>query len=559
MAFIEKRDPVVINIKLTSKGRELLSKGELNFKYFAIGDSEIDYDFISKIEEDDSEFSAYNLGILRPVDKNSKLLSFITKTVSGDPYNEISTVPSISMEVSNTVNSIGFFTNITDTQATFIVDSNHVKQPDAMVNIGNVNGGKQLTLLKAPNYGISTEEPAVGDFLLIKWTFGFDSTGYTLQRTLPTPYLFYKIEKKISGSLASNNLVIEVDRELPNFSGLFISNIYAGALVYYNIINYSGNTSFMMSSTDYLNESVLSFLQNSQCPTIVFPFWNMSIIYTEEIAGVKIDNIKYTQFNSRLYGGFLSYIQNHKPIYKKLGVIHYTNSSPANVYAEGFYLNTPKLKIPTIMWHKSTGKTMGITLSAYGTPKLLTSTGSSSLDTEYYDLADENGNIVGKIFTSLKLFVIEDQELLFAMSYKSNRNWTLPNYYAGITALSDISCPPTSPVVMWKYPVNYDDLNVIVLSRQYRHSTSGGWQSISPMMPSHTLVGVTDTGYKVTIQNNEINSIKVSIEIRNLNDDTLIMSGSMIYINPSESGVIELSNYNNTIDYYFKVNINKTL
>jgi hypothetical protein len=29
------------------------------------------------------------------------------------------------------------------------------------------------------------------------------------------------------------------------------------------------------------------------------------------------------------------------------------------------------------------------------------------------------------------MFVIEDQELLFAMSYKSNRNWTLPQVIGG--------------------------------------------------------------------------------------------------------------------------------
>jgi hypothetical protein len=31
MAFIEKTDPVVLNIKLTTKGRELLSTGNLSF------------------------------------------------------------------------------------------------------------------------------------------------------------------------------------------------------------------------------------------------------------------------------------------------------------------------------------------------------------------------------------------------------------------------------------------------------------------------------------------------------------------------------------------------
>ena len=48
MAFIEKKDPTVLNIMLTSCGRELLSTGNLTFDYYALGDSEVDYRF--KIE-----------------------------------------------------------------------------------------------------------------------------------------------------------------------------------------------------------------------------------------------------------------------------------------------------------------------------------------------------------------------------------------------------------------------------------------------------------------------------------------------------------------------------
>ncbi len=551
MAFIEKKDPVVINIKLTSKGRELLSQGNLNFRYFAIGDSEIDYNFISEAQVVDSEFTAYNLGILRPADKNPNQLSFITKTLSGDPYNEISNVPSSPYIVTNTADSNGFFTNVTSTQATFITDANHVKQPDAMVDISTIAGGKQLTLIKAPSYGTSTAEPAVGDILLVKWTYGFDTTGQTVQRTLPTPYLFYRIENKLSGTLALNNLVIEVDRELPDFTGLATSGVYAGALIYYDFINFSGNTVFNMSSTDYLDESVLSFLENSQCPTIVFPFWNMSIIFTEEIAGVQPEKLKYTQLNSRIYAGFVSYIQNQAPVYKKLGVIHYTNSSPANVYGEEFYLNTPKLVIPTIMWHKSVTGTMGVTLSAYGSAKLLVNsdTGATSLNTEYYDLADESGNIVGKVFATLKTFVIEDQELLFAMSYKSNRNWTLPNYYASTSALPD--CPPMSPIVMWK-PITIITPTLTVVSREYCHSTSGGWKPITGASTVYTLAGVEDTGYRVGVCNSALVPGGVSIGTYCIANDNALTVCAPVLVAPNTCGLITMSGFNNANDYYFK-------
>jgi hypothetical protein len=50
----------------------------------------------------------------------------------------------------------------------------------------------------------------------------------------------------------------------------------------------------------------------------------------------------------------------------------------------------------------------------------------------YYHLWDDNPNIdgtpnrVGKVFPDAKIIIIDDEELIAAMSYKSNRNWTLP-------------------------------------------------------------------------------------------------------------------------------------
>jgi len=423
MAFIEKKNPVVMNIKLTSKGRELLSMGQLDFKYYALGDSEIDYLFNAEVNAVDSEYTAFDSSILRAADKNPDIISFIPRNLSGDPYNELTNVPTTAYSVENQVESIGFFTN---NNTEFVIDSNHVKQPDCMILMDGVDGGKDITLLKAPTYGTSGEEPAIGDLLFVKWTHYQNTTGFTVNYGSMTsfPNLFYRIVDIVSGTLASGSVVVTVDREIPDF-GSGVLGIYAGAMIYYNEISFSGDTILNMSSTDYLDESVINFLENSQCPTIVFPYWNMSIIYTEEIAGVQAGNLKFTQFDSRKFGGFVSYIQNQAPTIKKLGVIHYTNSSPANVYGEGFLNGTATLDIPTIMWHKSSTATLGVTLSALGTQQLLT-----GLNIYYYDLADSVGNIVGKIFPDLKIFVIEDQELLFAMSYKSNRSWTLPDYNA---------------------------------------------------------------------------------------------------------------------------------
>jgi hypothetical protein len=454
MAFIDKKDPVVLNIKLTSKGRELLSEGNLNFKYYSIGDSEMDYVFNAQVKSFDVNYSPFYSHILRPVDKNPTLLSYITRNLSGDTYNPISNVPSTPTIIQNTAPPIGFFT-VTSGATTFITDSDHVKQPDAMVVISGISGGNILNLKKAPTYLANVNEPQIGDLLLIKWTnpFGISTTGYTVNKNYPTPYLIYKIQDISGGTLAANNLTIQVDRDLPDFSLLTggSNNIVAGAMIYYNYINYSGSSIFNDNSTDYVNEAVIAFLENCQCPTITFPFWNMTIIYTDSIAGVQPTDRNFAQYNSRTYGGFVSYIQNQSPIIKKLGVIHYTNSSPSNTYGEELYQNTPTLDLPTIMWHKSLTKTLGTKFKAYGNVKTLTgetvvdtqlgeSDVTSALNTNYYDLADLQGNVVGKVFVDLKLFVIEDQELLFAMSYKSNRSWTLPNYSVGINDNVTFGC-----------------------------------------------------------------------------------------------------------------------
>lgn len=446
MAFIEKKDPIVLNIKLTSKGRELLSKGELNFRYFAIGDSEIDYEF-----NRETGFNSFNSSVLRPADKNPHQLSFISKNLDGDGFNEISSVPSTESIVENQISSIGFFNESGDE---FLTDSDHVKQPDAMIEISGVTGGTRLEIKKAPYYLSNPNEPQTGDLLLVKWANpnGIDTTGYTVNKNNPTPYLWYKVQNINSGSLNNDNLVIEVDRELPDFSnitGVTGNSVVAGALFYYNYINFTGDT----FSTDQTDDALIAFLQNCQCPTITFPFWNMSIVYTDNIIGVDPNNNKtFGEYNTKDLGGFVSYIQNqgrNNSNYKrKLGVIHYTNNSVANTYAEGFFgdpLNSedankiPKLSIPHIMWHKSNTPQLGLILKPIGQLKYLTGV-TKSLNTRYYDLADGDNNVVGKVFYDLKTFVIEDQELLFAMSYKSNRSWTLPNYGVDINANVTFGC-----------------------------------------------------------------------------------------------------------------------
>lgn len=431
MGFINKEEPIVLNIMLTTKGREQLSMGNLKFKYFALGDSEIDYNHNRVALESNNQVK-----ILKPCDRNPNIISFIKRNYTGDTYNSLNTVTSLTHEAVNDVEPIGFFVD-----NSYIVESTHVKQPDLYVVMSGVTGGTKLNLKKSLQYGRNVTEPSVNDFIYIKWTTNSNSVTDFVDKTKIYPNLTYKIVSK-TGTLIDDNIQITVDRMLPDYTGFGLSGT-SGCLIYNNVLN-DTNT-----STDYLSESVIAFHDNYECGINRFPFWNMSIIYTEELIGINEIDKKYTKFNTSNLGGFVSYIQNHAPYYKKMGVIHYSNNSPANTYGEEFYLTTPKLEIPTIMWHKNSNTELGVTLTAFGDLKTVTGE-TSSLNLKYYDLADMSGNVVGKVFNELKIFVIEDQELLFAMSYKSNRSWTLPDYLVGNTN-SDLCptavVPPTTPTL----------------------------------------------------------------------------------------------------------------
>ena len=141
-----------------------------------------------------------------------------------------------------------------------------------------------------------------------------------------------------------------------------------------------------------------------------------------------------------------------------IAIIHYTNNSILNFYGEKF-ADEPtgkgtqtigmgsnfKLSLPWVMWHKSIyTNTKGLDLyidppgfASYDlmTPHYIQSTKSLSMNSpgiRYYHLWDTNEttdgtpNRVGKVFPDDKIIVIDDPELIAAMSYASNRNFTLP-------------------------------------------------------------------------------------------------------------------------------------
>jgi hypothetical protein len=273
---------------------------------------------------------------------------------------------------------------------------------------------------------------------------------------------------------------ITLDRKTPNFTS-YVDQCYARALIYP-----SGMTEIYDSITplNHWSDSVINY--ESVCGVDEFDvkIWNMNIPWSENPAGL-ISSISkdYTNFGSIDYLGtkeYLGYMSisgqtDTSAVYfynsfdetvvvqpeeqKAIAIIHYTNQTVDYFYGEKFALepfdpgNTQdttgqarnfKIHIPWLMWHKSdtccNGQTFWVDPPGFDDLNLfqvnyIKSTKNEDMNNpglRYYHLYDTNPNDngypsrIGKVFPDQQIIVIDDEEIIAAMSYKSNRNWTLP-------------------------------------------------------------------------------------------------------------------------------------
>jgi len=290
------------------------------------------------------------------------------------------------------------------------------------------------------------------------------------------PILTYKIV-----GVCLNTLTL--DRATPDYS--YLSNECYGRTIIYP----SGMTEIYDSVTPSLhwNNDVINF--ESVCYNDQFnvKVWNMNIPWSESPAGLDSSTSNdYTKFGSVNYLGskeylgyanssgqtdtsFTFYINSFDEIVqvlpqdqKAIAIIHYTNQTIDLFYGEKFATQSFddsvedttgqgrnfKLHLPWLMWHKNPNCCLGQTfwidppgfedldLFQVNYIKSTKNTDMNDPGIRYFHLWDNNPNVnaltpnipnrVGKVFPDLKIIVIDDEELIAAMSYKSNRNWTLP-------------------------------------------------------------------------------------------------------------------------------------
>jgi len=481
MSYIIKNTSGLINTRLTDVGRRNISQGNFSISYFQIGDSEVSYSAATN-------YNIVNNNILMPAfnaqndtgspqsNKQNIKYPYYVQGNNGGTYG----IPFLDNKIQPVYNSAGpkgFFASggtqgnwSAQTSSAYTVTSNY------WVDMTTLTGQTTLNIELDPAFcAITSGTPSINDYI----TLIFDGNG-GCGNIGTYPVLTYRIQDidPTTGTTATTVFTLTLDRSLPDYSSIAVSGNMARALIYPSGMTqlYDTITPAPYWQTDTLNFESPCDISNRENTVI----WNMNIPWSVNPAGVFSSQYEsYNSYGSVSYLGTKEYLgyqtesaqTDTSLVYyynsfdeqvvvtpreqKAIGIIHYTNQDIDNVYGEKFSTipydpQNPnddiglarhfKLTLPTLMWHKSSGSSIGETfyIDPLGydlcKPYYIKSTENIDMNDpgiRYFHLwdtnPDSNGNLnrVGKVFPDQEIVIIDDEEIVAAMSYKSNRNWTL--------------------------------------------------------------------------------------------------------------------------------------
>lgn len=427
MSYLLPNNTENLAARITHKGRKKIAQGDFNISYFQIGDSEFDYGF--------SMFDGITNSsqkVLRCLDKDSQVkypYKVSESTLTGTTYG-IPQQSSLTDTIKNEIGAAGYvseyipFNNISQVGTRVECDSDEV-------DITALDGTADLVVPDATTF-LNTEFITIYMGVLV----GVDTVIPADATTLVY---------RVSGVTISSN-TLHLDRNMPNFSGL------------------TGTATIIRNScdfpyTDVCNEQIV--VEGQQDPWTLSTIWSRNPVGLSE-TDINIDELLsgYTSnayvsskeyFGYNLSAGQLSNTSttitnsfNENIIVPpeeqhSLSILHYTKAgdiltNPWLTFKYEDYIDHTtegsdyfEIYIPFLYYDRIDGG-IGARFFMDTTDYYIN---SSATDTKinqmkYRYLLDELGNRVGKIFVNHKVVVFDDQEIIAALEYKSNRRYTLP-------------------------------------------------------------------------------------------------------------------------------------
>lgn len=402
MSFNLNESKTFINIKLTDIGRRQLSLGRLIFSKAVFSDREVDYNI-----DRSNYYDISTNRILSPADFHPDTDLF--NLDGSEPYSLTNqNITAAKIFTTARTSTVQFFS------ASTTVGSDYTIVLANQLGRNTIAYGSQTWNTNALVYG-STPTVIAGNLIFVPWlapqygTLAVPSSSPILPNDTPFVGLFYRV-------ISADTLTYYVDRPIPRFGGVHNITTY-----YYP---YDGIESYYGSATT----------QN-------ISLWNLNIVRTKSVAGTDDSTgliSGYTRYGSLQYNGTKHYFGfgNETPA---VGFIHFTNSYSGSSTGEQLIEKNVTVHMPMILWHHTqytngSGSTYGVSFYDVAGDTYYDNIAKST----YRYLADNRtmsaATIVGKVYHKLKMIVISDQELLTAMSYKSNRNYTYPKPIVELTS-----------------------------------------------------------------------------------------------------------------------------
>ena len=434
----------------------------------------------------ESGFNAQNMTGVPESNKQNVKYPYYVDGDGGNTYG-LPTMDSVVSPIYNTAAMRGFFSADTSSLPTnwnVLVSSGYTLTSNFVVDMTSLDGTNTVTVSANTCNVSQTVDPSPGDFVTIYYdNLGNCTDDEFMEMSSCYPILTYRVVDYC-------DFVLTLDRNAPDFTNIDLTNVFSRLVVYPKQMTdlYDSLTPLNHYSDNIINfESVCAEdefdvkIWNMNIPwsetlagidSALFKdyeqFGSINYLGTKEYLGY-MSNSGQTFFISNAYSAettdtyyynsFGEIIEVQPEEQKAIGIIHYTNQTIDLFYGEKFafqpydatFNNTGqarnfRLHLPWLMWHKNPeccmGETFWVDPPGFDTLELfengvryVQSTKNddmNELGIRYYHLWDTNANPdgypsrVGKVFPDDRIIVIDDEELLAAMTYKSNRNWTIP-------------------------------------------------------------------------------------------------------------------------------------
>lgn len=488
-----RRETIFVDMQLTSLGRQLASLGRLRYKKVVLADDEVDYSFQSSFYDLSNNFvssptdssitiapinfdgtPAMTLGPMNVVRgrENDEVEIFDQPFfMSAGTRTAIDVSKCISIGNTATANMDGstdlFIDNITSIDPQFsgtskercvgnLIMIRHHGPTDSTLDhygeqpfislwyrINSWDGGDLFTLDRAlPNFATASNENI--HWFVYPWS-GFSSGGTNMTAT--TAGSFYVSSAEYTGPMINSGVDGPYGYRIYSNDGL--SGMSTS--MFYNMDHWD----FIVSADLKYSSSVGNYSDPSQPlswsgvsgadPTPTFAgyggegrVWNMRIIRTINEIGSTGSTTGYTTYGSTTFNG-TRHMFGFNADQRLFGIIYHDNPNIDVDEINRLQLSSTTLFMPTVLWHRKPEFVSGSgTKGGHWFSDKKSLLYYDNFAQLYYSLLrdgfDAQSIVVGRVYHDLSMIVITHQELLNAMSYKSNRNWTLPSLKLSLEA-----------------------------------------------------------------------------------------------------------------------------